>query len=587
MLHASPPPATARAPSVLGDSGPSLPEVRYGHIQMPSCKRSHSPSVQKRSMLSDEAAHKQTQSGGSWSQSPVVARGTKSFCCHECESRNYISINLPDVCEICGAFHDGPTTVSPTGQRSLSIEPAAGSATEANFIELDESRSHGIARDGRHKVRNWLSSPVTRPPRITHQWRARLESANTSQILAMIEASVRQELLPQYTPVVAPEILPTATTLGLAYDDSCIVTGVLIGGPAFLSRRIAVGDMILAVNEVSLTGIHGVLDEAAIMKLVTGDDIPGTECLVKYHSAASGLEETVVLTRMPNNVLAHKRQMMAVFETLQLRLKAKYNDRESLGSLDIALDLWTKTLLSQHALEEECASNIATMRQEVLLCRDRLRTLLELERAAVTEGNAATHADAAQAMVAESNASAAAVQLKDVETRGSVGQAQQRVKLGAVLSKQSKKEEGRTAHVVELSEVLEFRDAELSIALIMSEERRQQIEHLKTLYNATQQQCQSAAHHLTRTMIAREAERRIETCRRVVKRMMRQQLAASWTCFVDTVMTRKSNREAVSKVTCTLTAPLFVRSWSLCIASVSVHTCRECLGAYRAQLGTD
>ena len=87
--------------------------------------------------------------------------------------------------------------------------------------------------------------------------------------------------------------------------------------------------------------------------------------------------------------------------------------------------------------------------------------------------------------------------------------------------------------------------------------------------------------------VAREAERRMETCRRVVKRMMRQQLAASWTCFVDTVMTRKSNREAVSKVTCTLTAPLFVRSWSLCIASVSVHTCRECLGAYRAQLGTD
>jgi hypothetical protein len=87
--------------------------------------------------------------------------------------------------------------------------------------------------------------------------------------------------------------------------------------------------------------------------------------------------------------------------------------------------------------------------------------------------------------------------------------------------------------------------------------------------------------------VAREAERRMETCRRVVKRMMRQQLAASWTCFVDTVMTRKSNREAVGKVTCTLTAPLFVRSWSLCIASVSVHTCRECLGAYRAQLGTD
>ena len=98
----------------------------------------------------------------------------------------------------------------------------------------------------------------------------------------MIEVTVKKERIVPHLPVVAPDVvLPTATTLGLGYDNSCVVSRVLAGGPAFLSGKIVEGDTLLAINGVSLTGIYGsMLDEDAIVKLLVGDDIPGSECQV-------------------------------------------------------------------------------------------------------------------------------------------------------------------------------------------------------------------------------------------------------------------------------------------------------------------
>jgi hypothetical protein len=47
---------------------------------------------------------------------------------------------------------------------------------------------------------------------------------------------------------------------------------------------------------------------------------------------------------------------------------------------------------------------------------------------------------------------------------------------------------------------------------------------------------------------AREANRYIDTCKRVVKRMLHQQLAASWSLFCESVEQSKANRETVDKV---------------------------------------
>ena len=128
---------------------------------------------------------------------------------------------------------------------------------------------------------------------------AALEASRCQELVDELEASVlRSELLPPYQPVLAPKLLSTVTTLGLAYDNECVVTRVLIGGPAFLSRTIVEGDTLVAVNGVLLRGIHGALDEGAIIKLLIGDDVPGTECQVEYKSSASGRNASVVLRRM-------------------------------------------------------------------------------------------------------------------------------------------------------------------------------------------------------------------------------------------------------------------------------------------------
>jgi len=198
------------------------------------------------------------------------------------------------------------------------------------------------------------------------------------KLLDQIRACTEQELMAPELPIVSPMILLTATTLGMAYDDSCVVTGILIGGPAFLSGKISAGDTLLAINGVSLTGIHGKLGEDEIIQLLTGDDIPGSECQVCIERA--GFKETVCLKRMKNDLLAHKRQMVSALEKLRLRLKVKYNDGHSLKSLDLVMNLWRATIVAQHEHETKCRSLFAEMQQETSQLLDRLRCLLEGEQ---------------------------------------------------------------------------------------------------------------------------------------------------------------------------------------------------------------
>ena len=199
---------------------------------------------------------------------------------------------------------------------------------------------------------------------------------DVAKLLDKIEASVEKDLMAPALPVTSSETLPAATTLGMAYDDSCVVSRVLIGGPAFLSGKIAEGDTLLAINGVSLTGIYGSLDEDAIVKLLVGDDIPGSECQVCFEKAVTGFNETVCLKRMPNDLLAHKRQMMSALESLRLRLKVKYNDSHSIKSLDIIMDLWRATIVSQHEHDQACRSLAAEIQQQTSGLLARLRSHL-------------------------------------------------------------------------------------------------------------------------------------------------------------------------------------------------------------------
>jgi hypothetical protein len=75
------------------------------------------------------------------------------------------------------------------------------------------------------------------------------------------------------------------------------------------------------------------------------------------------------------------------------------------------------------------------------------------------------------------------------------------------------------------------------------------------------------------SLAQKEAERRIEMCKRVVKRMLRHQLSMAWNEFVDNVYEVKANRETVKRVLARMTHRQLAGAFDC--YSMHVETVRE------------
>jgi hypothetical protein len=170
--------------------------------------------------------------------------------------------------------------------------------------------------------------------------------------------------------VTAPNLLKTRTTLGLVYSEGCEVTRVLIGGPAFRSGQISEGDTLVSIEGRALTG----LDQQAALALIVGNDEPGSQCVIEVKEKTSGIVKRVVLERIANDLLAHKRQMFDAVERLKDRLRS-LKDTKGIQLMDSIWSLWTKTMLEEHQHESTCLDNIAAMRRETTEFVQQLRAL--------------------------------------------------------------------------------------------------------------------------------------------------------------------------------------------------------------------
>ena len=85
---------------------------------------------------------------------------------------------------------------------------------------------------------------------------------------------------------------------------------------------------------------------------------------MEFWSATTEAHTTVTLEMMSNSLVAHKRQMMTALETLMLRFKGR-NDSEGIGLLDVILNLWTKTLIAEHAASKAYKANVVAMQQQL------------------------------------------------------------------------------------------------------------------------------------------------------------------------------------------------------------------------------
>jgi hypothetical protein len=178
------------------------------------------------------------------------------------------------------------------------------------------------------------------------------------------------DVIPARKAVRPAELLPTKTTMGLALDpESLKVTRVLIGGPAYLSGKIAEGDVLISIDGLRLGN-----QREDVTKLITGSDEPGSKCVVEVKGAKTSRTESITLQRMANDIFAHKRQMFDVLSRLQARVQ---KDKDASKSVGLALDLWSETLQDEHEHNAQCAAAVAHLKKECSNHLHELRVLLK------------------------------------------------------------------------------------------------------------------------------------------------------------------------------------------------------------------
>ena len=159
------------------------------------------------------------------------------------------------------------------------------------------------------------------------------------------------------------------TTVGIAFDDkSCVITNVLVGGPAFNSNKVFKGDKIVSVDSVPVVG-------GDIIPRLEGSDDPGSVVMIGLQRKDSNIVEELKLRRMDNKQIADKRQLFELFTKL-LDKAIKKCDKESEVYTTEALDLWTAEMLEQYTHDEVCLDHFHNMQSATGSWLDELLQML-------------------------------------------------------------------------------------------------------------------------------------------------------------------------------------------------------------------
>jgi len=102
------------------------------------------------------------------------------------------------------------------------------------------------------------------------------------------------------------------TTVGLRYDEKdCKVTGVLSGGPAFLSKKIAKGDTLVSINGTQCKG-----NEKRIPQLFKGKDNEKTFCTLRVLCAKTAKTEDIELQAKHTKKIQYMSRYFVYYELI-------------------------------------------------------------------------------------------------------------------------------------------------------------------------------------------------------------------------------------------------------------------------------
>ena len=188
----------------------------------------------------------------------------------------------------------------------------------------------------------------------------------------LMERLAGSDLILARRPVARAQLLPTKTTLGMAFDSASFkITRVLIGGPAHSSGLISEGDTLVSIDGVRLR------DRGEdVARLLTGSDEPGSACVVVVKKGKSSETQSASLLRVDNAILAHKRQMFDSLCKLQAQVERQGAEAEGVRLVEAVMQLWSQTMTEQNEHDTACAASIGELQKEGKQQLEELQSLL-------------------------------------------------------------------------------------------------------------------------------------------------------------------------------------------------------------------
>jgi predicted nucleic acid-binding Zn-ribbon protein len=207
-----------------------------------------------------------------------------------------------------------------------------------------------------------------------------IQLTTLSKELVAKEHWIAHEHVKEHTEHTAAPI-KNRTTVGIAFDDrTCVITNVLVGGPAFNSKKVFKGDKIVSVDSVPVVG-------GDVIPRLKGSDVPGSVVTIGLQRKDSNSVDEVKLRRMDNTQIADKRQIFELFTKL-IDKSHKNRDKDSENYTTEALDLWTAEMLEEYEHDQRCLDNLHKMQRETDIWLEELLQILmcseqgEIKRAA-------------------------------------------------------------------------------------------------------------------------------------------------------------------------------------------------------------
>jgi len=197
------------------------------------------------------------------------------------------------------------------------------------------------------------------------EWKDLLVRAR--DLIAMLQKRVRDDVLAVETIKCSSTEESSKSTVGLMFNGNGHVENVMAGGPAYTSRKIFKGDVIVKVDGQFVQGKD-------LQRKIIGDDVPGSLVTLTLKRGPADLVE-VTMKRISTEEVADKRRMFDLFTKLNDRAK-KDHDSEASKCVDETLLLWEKMLNADFDHDKRIFDNVRSMQLDCVPLSDELFSVL-------------------------------------------------------------------------------------------------------------------------------------------------------------------------------------------------------------------